>query len=147
MSETSKSKQHTPGPWRLKEYNDAVVVIQDEDEEFITHFCISRHADGGKDEEAEANAQLAVSAPDLLAALESAERALCNASSDIWQTARANQMNLNGTDPAIPGDNYESAIGTTQVHQSGIDESLRVRRKCEEAIRDSRAAIAKAKGE
>lgn len=64
-------------------------------------------------------------------ALCKAEDQLFAAASDIWQTARANQRNLTGADPLFPSDDpCPSSIGSTVVHQIGINESLRVAANC-----------------
>lgn len=52
---------------------------------------------------------------------------LGKARSDIWQTARANQGNINGVDMLTPGDEpCKEWIGNHFVHQAGVDESLGV---------------------
>lgn len=55
------------------------------------------------------------------------EATLALARSDIWQTARVNQGNLNGMDPAFPDDApCKGRIGNHFVHQIGVDQSLRI---------------------
>ena len=52
---------------------------------------------------------------------------LAKARSDIFQTARTNQMNIDGRELNAPGDApCQSAIGNHYVHQLGVNESLAV---------------------
>lgn len=62
----------------------------------------------------------------LQARVEELKSALSMARSDIWQTARANQGNINGMDPVFPEDPpCEGRIGNHFVHQRGVDQSLK----------------------
>ena len=72
--------------------------------------------------------------------------ALDAAASDIGQTARANQVNLTGTDPALPGDHFPTSVGRTPIHQRGIDESLSVRQGCIKAAIEARDTLRKIEG-
>lgn len=62
----------TPGPWQITSRDDGAsgYIVRDADDEFITYLDDSRYHDGRRDTEAEANARLMASAPDLLAALQ-----------------------------------------------------------------------------
>jgi hypothetical protein len=61
--------------------------------------------------------------------------ALHEACVDIGQTARANQMNLNGRDIVFPSDATSlPSIGKTIIHQEGIDQSLEIQKKCVQLV-------------
>lgn len=58
---------------------------------------------------------------------------LRDAWSDIWQTVRANQTNLNGRDPNFPNDEpCAECIGKNVIHQAGIDASKRLHARIHE---------------
>lgn len=60
---------------------------------------------------------------------------LCECRSDIFQTARVNQGNLDGSDPVFPRDTPTPAwIGTHFVHQEGVDVSLALVRKIDATL-------------
>ena len=132
--------KHTPGPWKVTPSNQTSgwgVCIE-------APGRIIAKLTGRKKNDKEANARLIAAAPELLEALERTRVELEHAASDILQTARANQLNLTGTDPVFPGDHFESSKGQTLVHQKGIDDSLKIRKRCLEASDIAREAIAKA---
>jgi hypothetical protein len=56
---------------------------------------------------------------------EKARKLLCECASDIYQTARVNQGNINGVDPIFANDKpCVEWIGHHFVHQYGVDVSL-----------------------
>ena len=58
--------------------------------------------------------------------------------SDMWQTARANQTNLDGRDPLFPADApAQECAGRHRIHQSGIDESLRLVKQSKAWLREA----------
>jgi len=81
----------------------------------------------------------------LRAVAEQAKTLLWKCRCDIWQTARANQTNLNGVDPLFPDDGpCPGCIGKNQVHQAGIDESMGLIRRVEQFLHAAAHAHAKA---
>lgn len=62
------SAQHTPGPWRVVEYDNGAYILPPGDLPCVTAVAIK--GVGRNYDEAEANARLIVAAPDLLAVLE-----------------------------------------------------------------------------
>ena len=65
-----------------------------------------------------------------------ANATLIAAASDIYQTARTNQGNIDGRDPTFPDDEpILSLIGTHFVHQDGVNESMRVWHSIKNALR------------
>lgn len=57
------------------------------------------------------------------------------AKSDIFQTARTNQGNIDGTDPIFPNDEpCLSRIGHHFVHQDGVNQSLKICREIQDML-------------
>ena len=76
--------------------------------------------------------------------LDRARRLVWEAASDMYQTARSNQTNLNGRDPTFPNDSpCKECIGHNVIHQAGIDGSMKVivrmRAFCAEAAKELKA--------
>ena len=63
------------------------------------------------------------------------EKILRNVQDDMWDTAIVNQMNLTGTKPNCTDNPRVFAIGSTKVHQRGIDESVRLVYKIREVLK------------
>lgn len=71
----------------------------------------------------------------LLETLEEAAAVMSSARSDIIQTARVNQGNIDGTDICCPGDApVKSRIGHHFVHQNGVNQSLALVKRIEECL-------------
>lgn len=72
----------------------------------------------------------------LQAIVDKAGDLLMTCSSDIFQTARVNQANINGMDLTFPDDKpCLLRIGKHFVHQAGVDASLRLREGVRELLR------------
>ena len=65
---------------------------------------------------------------------------------DIIETARVNQGNIDGGDPVFPGDSpCKEWIGNHFVHQCGVDESLQLCNKVDGFLRNTAIAASKKK--